>query len=109
MGRMSFLGAGGAVAFDLQVSPGDLPRQRLYVRHRARARARQSQVEGIDAQGLHQVENLDLLFDGRIADGRRLQAVAQGFVVEQDRSARRQLRRRYLVPVVDQVRTVHQE
>src|SRR3990172_8358416 len=36
----------------------------------------QSQVERVDAQGLHQVQDLDLLVERRIAHRGRLQAVA---------------------------------
>jgi hypothetical protein len=49
------------------------------------------------------VENRDLVLDQRITHGGRLQAVAQGLVVEKDVSRRPQRLRVQRVPVVDEV------
>ena len=49
----------------------------------ARTRAGKAEVEGVDAERIHQVENFDLFADRGVADGRRLQTVAESFVVEQ--------------------------
>ena len=66
-----------------------------------RAGAGQSDVGGVDADAIEQVQDAQLLIDRRRADRRRLQSVAQRFVVEQN--DRRLGRRRLEVPVEDQI------
>ena len=58
----------------------------------------------IDAGGVHEMEDADLLVDRRIGDGRRLQPVAEGLVVELD-FARGGTPRPLAVdvPVIDQI------
>src|SRR5215212_9346210 len=51
------------------------------------SRAGEADVGGVDAEFVHQVEQLDLALDGRLADRGRLQPVAQRLVVEADRAA----------------------
>jgi hypothetical protein len=51
----------------------DFARQRGDVFDRARTGSGQPKVERVDAERLHQVEDFDLLFNGRVADGGRLQ------------------------------------
>jgi hypothetical protein len=46
------------------------------------ARAGQPDVGRVDAEVVHQVQQLDLALDGRLADRGRLQPVAQRLVVE---------------------------
>ena len=63
----------------------------------ARAGAGQAEVERVDAESFHQMEDFDFFSDRGIADGWGLQAVAESFVVEEcgfDFGGR--------VPVVDQ-------
>jgi hypothetical protein len=71
---------GGAVRRDLHFVGNDFARQRGDVFDRARTGSGQPKVERVDAERLHQVEDFDLLFNGRVADGGRLQPVAQGFI-----------------------------
>ena len=54
----------------------------------------------MDAELVHPLDQVDLQVESWIANSRRLQAVAQGFVVELQRSARLEASVR-LVPVVD--------
>ena len=65
-----------------------------------RAGAGQADVGGVDAELVDQVQDLDLLLDGRRPHRRRLQPVAQRLVVEHH--ALRLGRRADLVPVVNQ-------
>ena len=53
-----------------------------------RARAGQADVRGIDADAIEQVQDPQLLIDGGRLDRRRLEAVPQRLVVEQDRGGR---------------------
>ena len=76
------MGARGAIGSNLQFLVGDLARHQLRRRPRECRRARQSDVRRVDAERIHQVQQLDLLFDRRLADRRRLQAVAQRLVVK---------------------------
>src|SRR5579859_4016711 len=74
----------------------------LHVGDGARSGARQTDVERVDAELLHQVQDAQLLLDGRIFDRGRLQAVAQRFVVEQDLARRTEAGVVQRVPVVDE-------
>ena len=98
MGRMSFsMSAGGAVGADLHFVGDDFAGEGFDVFDGARAGAGQAEVERVDAESFHQVEDFDFPGDGGIADGWGLQAVAEGFVVELG-----VLYFRGRVPVVDQ-------
>src|SRR5205085_12503224 len=90
-----------AVRFDLHAAAVDLARERLNMRDRSWARARKAEIEGVDSQRLDQVEDLDFLFYGWIANGWRLQAVAQGFVIQQHVAGRKEGVGINPVPVVD--------
>jgi hypothetical protein len=92
-------GAGRAVGAHLQPGLDDLARQPFDIADDVRAGAGEANVGGIDAEPIDQVEDFDLLIDGRRPHRRRLQAVAQRLVVEHH--ARRLGRRADLVPVVD--------
>ena len=97
------MGAGGAVGLDLHLGPANLARQGFAVRQGAGTGPRQADIERIDAKPLHQMEDLDLLFDGRIADRGRLQAVTQRFVIQQDLAGRYHRAGIDRVPVVNQI------
>jgi len=61
----------------------------------------------VDAQIDHEVEDPDLVLFGRIADRGRLETVAEGFVIEFDRSEPRQFRLVLEVPVEGQILLFH--
>ena len=82
------VGAGGAVGANLHLVADDLAGQRLAIRDCARSGAGQSQIERVDAQGFHQMQDLNFLCNRGIAHRRRLQPIAQGLIVEQDLSRR---------------------
>jgi len=96
--------AGGAVRRDLHFVGDDFARQRGDVFDRSGTRSGKPEVERVNAERLHKVQNFDLLLDRRIADGRRLQAVAQRFIGQEHRPRRMQRLRIQKIPVVDQFR-----
>src|SRR5206468_2414936 len=63
----------------------------------------QADVGRVDAEGVHEVKEADLCGDRRVENRRRLQAVAQGLVVELDRARGHEVVP-CPVPVVDQPR-----
>lgn len=101
------VGAGGAVGFDLQLAIDNFARQALDLFAGARASAGQAKVKRVDAERFHEVQDFDFRFERRVGDGRRLQAVAQGLIVEQDGLRRDEGRGVLAVPVEDEVRWVH--
>ena len=101
--------ARGAVGRDLHFVGDDFARQRRNVLDRARTCSGKPEVERVDAERLHQVQDFDLLLNGRIADGRRLQAVAQRFIRQAHRSRRMQRLRIQRIPVVDEFGNVHRQ
>ena len=96
-----------AVGANLHLVRDDFPRQRRHVLDRARSCTRQSEIKRVDPERLHQMEDLNFLGDRRVAHGRRLQAIAQALIVQQNRPRRLQSRRMILVPVVDEFGGVH--
>ncbi len=100
------MGTRGAVGLDLQLRAADLAGQSFTMRNGARSGARQADVEHVDPQGLHQMENLDLLFDRGILHRRRLKSVAQRFVVQQHFTGRHHRPGIDDIPVVDQLRYI---
>jgi hypothetical protein len=92
----------GAVRLHPQLAVDDLPREALDVPHDVRPGARKSDVGGIDAQRIDQVQNANLLVDRRRPHRGRLQAVAQRLVIEHDGRRGRRPRRVHGVPVVDE-------
>ena len=94
---------GSARAVSLEVKPlrRDFLRETQDVRLRARTGAGQANIDGVDAQLGHQMQNSQLVFDLRIGHRRRLDAVAQRLVVE---LRLRAVARRLIVsvPVMDQ-------
>ncbi len=89
----------GAVGLDLHPVRGDFAGQCLGVRRGARPGAGQTDIDRVDSQGFHQMQDRDLFFDAGVEDGRILQTIAQGFVIHQHARARRNRRRRGGVPV----------
>ena len=74
--------ARGAVRPNLHFLVGDLARHHLDARGVRSARARQPDVGCIDAEVIHQMKQLNLLFDRRFAYRGRLKAVAQGLIIK---------------------------
>jgi hypothetical protein len=74
-----------------------------------RARPREPDVGGVDAERVDQVEDPHLVFDRGGADGGRLQPVAQRLVVELDAERRPLPALAGVVPVVDEVGGFHWE
>ena len=64
----------GAVGANLHAVGGDFAGQGFGVRDGARAGARESDVEGVDAERFHQVQDFDFFFDAGIVDGGILQS-----------------------------------
>ena len=88
-----------AVALNVQLVGGNRTRQPLDVAFHVRTGSRQADVDRVDLERVHAVQDFNLLVDGRGADGRRLQAVAQRLVVEHcDRTRTGGV----MIPVVDQ-------
>ena len=79
------------------------------VRVGTRSRARQTDVQHLDAEILHEVEEVDLVFDGRIGNGRRLETVAQGFIVQQNRFFGQRFGLADLIPVINQLLPVRMD
>src|SRR5581483_2895953 len=73
-----------AVRTNLHMASHNLSRQRFYMLNSSRPGARKTEIERVDPQIFHQMKNLDFLFDRRIAHRRRLQPVAQRFVIQED-------------------------
>src|SRR6266581_1772515 len=65
--------------------------------------AGQAKVQRVDPQVFHQVQNLDLLLDGRVEHGGRLKPVAQRLIIEHGTPLELELRAVKAVPVVDEV------
>ena len=85
----------------------DLARQRGYGVNRARSRAREAKIERVDPERLHQMQDFNFFWNGRISYRRRLQPIAQTLVIDQNRPGRLQSRRVILVPVVNEIGSVH--
>ena len=96
-----------AVGANLHLLSGDLAGQRGHGINRALPRSRQSEGKRVNPQRFHQMKDLNLLGDRRIANRRRLQPVTQSLIVQQHRPRRLQSRRMVLVPVVDEFGGVH--
>ena len=101
-----FMRAGRAVGTDLHFVRDDFTRQGGNVLHGARSGAGQTEIERVDAERFHQMEDFDFLLDRGIANGGRLQAVAQSFIGQQHRPRRPHRLRVQPVPVVDEFRDV---
>ncbi len=95
-------GAAGDVGADPQLLGDDVPGHAQDVLARPAAGTRQTEVGGVDAEFVHQLEQLELLLDGRVADRRGLQTVAERLVVELQGAGGPE--RASLVPVVNQFR-----
>ena len=63
--------------------------------------AGQTDVGCVDAECFHQVKQFEFLFDRGFGDGRRLQTVAQSFVVDTDVAVGRGERRLNRIPIVN--------
>ena len=88
------------LAWTLKAALDDLGRQPLDVAQRRGAGAGQADVGRVDADAVEQVQDAELLLDGRRAHRRRLQSVAQRFVEQQDLGRPRP--RSVAIPVEDQ-------
>ncbi len=99
--NVGFDGAGGGVGANLHAIGGDLAGESFGVLDGARAGAGKADVQRIDAERFHQMQDFDFFFDAGIVDRGILQAVAEGFVVEQDAGAWWDKRGGSLVPIVD--------
>ena len=80
--------AGRAVRLDPHPA-GDLARQPLDVADHVRTRAGEADVRRVDAELLHEMEDLELLVDRRRRYRRRLQPVAERLVVEEHAASAR--------------------
>src|SRR5580704_3983343 len=98
---VGFHRARGTVRANLHAVGGDFARQGFGVRGGARAGSGQPNIEGIDAERFHQVQDFDFFFDAGIVDRGILQAIAQSFVVEKYTGAGRDGWSGGFVPVVD--------
>jgi len=96
-----FVGARGAVGLDLHAVGGDFAGQGFRVGSSARASAGKADVQRVDAEGFHQVQDFNFFLDRGIVHGRVLQAVAEGFVIQKDARAGWDCRRRGQIPIVD--------
>jgi hypothetical protein len=90
-----------AVGSYFEAAVDDLVRETLDIPDNVRPCPRQSQIGGVDADAVEQMQNAQLLIDGRRANRRRLQAIAKRLVNQLDDGRFR--RRRLEVPVEDQV------
>ena len=97
-----FVRARGTIRSNFQARSHDLARQRFGVGISARAGAGKSDIHRVDAQRFHQVKNFDFFRDGRIVDGRILQAVAQSLVIQRDAAAGRNFCALGGVPIVNE-------
>ena len=97
-----------AVRLDLHLIGDNLARQRSHGLDCPRARSRQAQIERVDSQRLHQMQDFNFFRNGGIAYRGRLQPIAQALIIEQHGPRRQQARRIILVPVVDEVGSVHE-
>src|SRR6185295_2178873 len=93
----------GAVGSDFQFLVCNLACESFDASRMCSTRARQTDVSGIDAERFHQMKQFEFLFDWRLANGWRLQTVAQGFVIDADVTIWRGERRLDCVPVVNEL------
>ena len=103
MGLMSFLCVRAAQLgriFMREVD--DFAGERFGVGIGARTGAGQADIDGVNAERFHQVEDFDFFADAGIVDGGILEAVAKGFVVEHHAAAGGDFGVGEGVPVVDE-------
>ena len=94
----------GAVGADAQAARGDLRGKPFDVAHHVRAGARQTDVRGVDAERIEQVQDLELLLDRRRPDDGDCRPSRS--VSSLSMTTRRPLLRIVAVPVVNQ-RLIH--
>ena len=102
IGAMSATTVRGAVRANREPLLRDDAREAFDVLGDLRARARQPEVRGVDAEAVHPPENVDLLVDRRHADRRRLQSIPQRLVVQHRRRLTVTRAKAVAVPVVNQ-------
>ena len=90
-----------AVGLDLHAVRGNFAGERFGVRVGTQPGPRKTDIDGVNSQGFHQMQDFDFFFDIGIEDGRILQTVAQRFVIQQDARTGRNRRRRGHVPIVN--------
>ena len=95
-------GAAGGVELDLELLLGRVLGHAHQVVEVALAGGGQADVGRLHAQGVHQLQDVELLFDGRVGDRRRLQAIAQRLVEEVEGLPRLGGRLAFVVPVEDE-------
>jgi len=71
-----------AVGLDLHATGRDFAGQRFGVRIGARPSSGKADIDGVDSQGFHQVQDFDFFFDAGVEDGRILQTVSQRFIIQ---------------------------
>ena len=77
------------------------------VLHCTLACSRKSEVERVDAQRFHQMQDMKFFLDRGIPHGWRLQSVTQSLIVEENPPGGTQRGGILLVPVVDELRSFH--
>src|SRR5207245_10258538 len=65
------------------------------------------QIERIDTQSFHQVQDVNFLFDRRVVHRRRLQPIPQTLIVQKNGVRCAQRRPLNLVPIVNKLRSLH--
>jgi hypothetical protein len=93
--------ARGAVWPDTKFLLNDFPSQHLNACCVSAPGAWQTDICGVDSESVHQVQQLNLLFDGRLRNRRRLQSIAQGFIIKPNMPVWRHQGLVDGVPVVD--------
>ena len=78
------MGAGRTVRPDFHLLVRNLARHQLDTRRVSSARAGQTNVSGVDAERVHQMQQLDLFLDRRFAHRGRLQSIAQRLIIKAD-------------------------
>jgi len=97
------MGAAAHIRANLHARTDDLPREGFGIGKRTRPRARQADIDQVDAKRFHQMQDFDFFADRGIAHRRILQAVAQRFVVEHHAPPARDFGLGVCVPVVDEI------
>ncbi len=72
----------GAIRAQLHFAANDFAGESFDTFANVRACTGQTEIHGFDSQRFNQMKDFDFFGDGRIEDGRILQAVAQRFIIE---------------------------
>src|SRR2546429_4500145 len=101
------MGARRTIGTNLHFPLDDLARQCFHVLHCTLACSRKSEVERVDAQRFHQMQDMKFFLDRGIPHGWRLQSVTQSLIVEENPPGGTQRGGILLVPVVDKFGSFH--